>query len=341
VKWRLILVGVAIAALLVPLPSALVERAYSSSIFPALQRVATRTSNLAPVALFDVFVLVALAALAWLCARDVRRKRLGRALVSMAVRLVTLASAIYLVFLLCWGLNYQREPLREKVPFDGQRITADAVLELARDTVGRLNATHTAAHAAGFPAQGELSASLARSFGKSTVSLALANGVVPARPKRSIADLYFRRAGVAGMTDPFFLETLVATDLLPFERPMVVAHEWAHLAGVTDEGEANFVGWLTCVRGTVAEQYSGWLFLYSEVMNALSRDVAREVSASLGPGPRADLQAVRERDRREVSRRLSVAGWLVYDRYLKTNRVEAGVASYGEVLRLVLGTGLR
>jgi hypothetical protein len=43
------------------------------------------------------------------------------------------------------------------------------------------------------------------------------------------------------MTDPFFLETLVASDVLPFERPFLVAHEWSHLAGIADEGEANFV----------------------------------------------------------------------------------------------------
>jgi hypothetical protein len=28
----------------------------------------------------------------------------------------------------------------------------------------------------------------------------------------------------------------------------------------------------------------------------------------------------------------------VYDRYLKANQVESGAASYGEVVRLVLGT---
>jgi hypothetical protein len=37
-------------------------------------------------------------------------------------------------------------------------------------------------------------------------------------------------------------------DLLPFEKPFVAAHEWAHLAGYADESEASFVGWLTCVR---------------------------------------------------------------------------------------------
>ena len=43
------------------------------------------------------------------------------------------------------------------------------------------------------------------------------------------------------MTDPFLLETLIAPDLLEVERPFVIAHEWAHLAGYADESEANFV----------------------------------------------------------------------------------------------------
>jgi hypothetical protein len=34
----------------------------------------------------------------------------------------------------------------------------------------------------------------------------------------------------------------------------------------------------------------------------------------------------------------SRAGYALYDRYLKANRVESGIRSYGEVLRLMLGT---
>ena len=34
----------------------------------------------------------------------------------------------------------------------------------------------------------------------------------------------------------------------------------------------------------------------------------------------------------------SRAGYAIYDRFLKATRVEAGVRSYGEVLRLLLGT---
>ena len=160
---------------------------------------------------------------------------------------------------------------------------------------------------------------------------------VVARPKHSMLDWYFRRAGVDGMTDPFFLETLVAGGLLPFERPFIVAHEWSHLAAITDEGEANFTGWLACVRGAPANAYSGWLFLFGELTRVVNGRDRAALSDALAAGPRADLRAIRERSEREISPRVSAVGWRVYDSYLKANRVEAGAASYDEVVRLVLG----
>jgi hypothetical protein len=181
---------------------------------------------------------------------------------------------------------------------------------------------------------------LSAAFARATRDVGIGRAIVVARPKHSLLDWYFRRAGVDGMTDPFFLETLVAGGVLPFERPFVLAHEWSHLAGIADEGEANFVGWLACVRGPVADQYSGWLFLYGEFAGAVNPGDRAALSARLGPGPRADLRAIRDRFARDVSPRVSTAGWRIYDSYLKANRVEVGVASYAEVVRLVLGVRL-
>lgn len=59
--------------------------------------------------------------------------------------------------------------------------------------------------------------------------------------------------------------------------------------------------------------------------------------ARLLGGPRDDLRAIRDRVERNVSPRLSTAGWRVYDSYLKANRIEAGALSYDDVIRLALG----
>jgi hypothetical protein len=238
-----------------------------------------------------------------------------------------------------WGLNYRRVPLVEKVRFDEAAASPDRLMTLATTTVDEMNRLHASKGAAALTREG-VDGSLARAFDSAQRAIGVATPARPGRPKWSILDVYFKAAGVEGMTDPLFLETLVAGDLLPFERPFVIAHEWSHLAGFADEGEANFLGWLTCTKGSDEAAYSGWQFLYGQLYQSLSPDERKSVSARLEPGPRADLVAAADRVRRHVKPLVANAGWQVYDRYLKANRVEAGTASYAEVVRLVLGIRL-
>jgi hypothetical protein len=58
----------------------------------------------------------------------------------------------------------------------------------------------------------------------------------------------------------------------------------------------------------------------------------------LAPGVIADLQSIRERESRNMKEGISRAQWAFYDRFLKASGVEAGVASYSQLARLVLGT---
>ena len=315
----------------------LVERVYSVHVFPAIQGVLTRASNLTSFAWLDAALLIVPIALFVMTIVDMRRQGRIRGLVHGAVRAVITAFAMALVFVLTWGLNYQRVPMTERVRYDAAAVTIDAVRAIAATAVAEANRLHDAAHAGGLSDAG-VDPVLASAFSHALGDLRLPTAIVVGRPKATLLDWYFRRAGVSGMTDPIFLETLIASDLLPFERPFVVAHEWSHLAGIADEGDANFAGWLTCLRGSAAHRYSGWLFLYGELAASLGRDDRAAVASKLQPGPREDLRAIRERNARQVSPRVSTAGWRVYDSYLKMNRVEAGAASYAHVVRLVAGT---
>ena len=93
------------------------------------------------------------------------------------------------------------------------------------------------------------------------------------RPAEAVALQFLLHARVDRRDDgPFFLETLANGTLLPFERAATVAHEWSHLAGYADESEANFVGWLVCMRGPASAQYSGWLSLVWHDRRRAARD---------------------------------------------------------------------
>jgi len=343
---RVAMAGVVAAAgiaAVLPWPESAVERWYSTGFYPLLQQPMTGLSNHLPFALADVALLAAISAWLFMAVFQLRRsgrRQIGVALGRIAARTVVAAAAIYLAFLGMWGLNYRRLPLERKLGFNSGALTSAAARSATMAAVAKVNELHAQAHAAGWPPSDRIAPALATAFASVARDLNGSGSTVPGRPKHTLLNLYFRPAGVDGATDPFFLETLLATDLLPFERPFVVAHEWSHLAGFADEGEANFMGWLTCARADAASQYSGWLFLYGQLIRDVSRHDREDIVKRLAPGPRADLRAVAARLARDVRPQVSAAGWRVYDTYLKANRVEAGAASYEQVVRLVLGTEL-
>lgn len=335
------LVVFAAAVSLTPLPRSAVERVYSRGLYPLIQPRLTGFSNTIAVALFDATLLTVSAAVLLLWIVRIRRAPRGRALCTAARLLLdtsAFAALLYCWFLATWGLNYQREALRTQLDFREDRITIEGLQKLARRDVDALNALYAPAHRDRWPELGELPPVLDPAFARAQGDLGMAWRVVPGQPKRSLLDLYFRRMSVDAMTDPFFLETLASQSLLPFERPFVVAHEWSHLAGFADESEANFLAWLICMRGGAPPEYSAWLSLYGTIASALPQKDRAGVAGRLQPGPRRDLRAIAERISRQVNPAASRAGYAMYDRFLKANRVQAGIRSYNEVLRLLLGT---
>jgi hypothetical protein len=341
--WRLLVLALAALAAAVPIPPAVIERYYSTLVYPPIQRALTGLSNLTAVALFDVLVVAALAVWGGLFLKDVcftRGQTVLRSSVRVVLRTVTSAACWYLLFLATWGLNYRRLPLAEKLDFDAASVTPRGAADLAAMAVAEMNRLSPIAAEAGASSARVADLSLQQAFAETQRLFGASALARPARPKHTLLNWYFRRVAVDGMTDPYFLETLVLRELLPVEQPMVIAHEWAHLAGYADEGEANFVGWLTCLRASTPDRYSAWLFLYNETARGLPSAERSRIAAAIAAGPRRDLQAIAHRFQTQVNPALSAAGWQVYDRYLKANRVEHGTQSYADVVRLVLGTRL-
>lgn len=318
----LALAGVAAFA---PLPADAIESWYSRGIFPLLQRVLTTISNAVPFALFDALWIGAIAASVVLIRRRIRADgwRLGS--IRSAAALARAGAVVYLLFLAAWGLNYRRVPMFEKVVFHAERVTEDAREALGNWAVRELNAEYSRAHAGPVNVDG-----LRGAFDQVHRTLGGAS-IVAGRPKSTLLGWYFHKASIAGMTDPFLLETMLAPDLLEVERPFVIAHEWAHLAGYADESEANFVAYLACRRGDAAARYSAALVMIGYA------EPARALRAALEIGPRTDLYAIRARYA-QTSGTLRFAAREGYDKYLKANRVERGVESYDAVVQLILGT---
>ena len=336
------IVAAATVAALAPTSAAWVEQTYSRQWYVAGQRILTPVSGLVGFSLLDVLAIAGMLGLGFWWWRGLRRSGSERRRRAVAVGRLTLhtiafAAALYLVFLVLWGLNYRRAPLTAKLDYDAARISSEALVSLASESVDRLNALYKPATAEPWPSFGELPARFGSAFDVVQRRLGAARPAVAGRPKATLLTAYFRRAGIDGMISPFSLEVLVNGTVLPFERPFLVAHEWSHLAGYANESEASFVGVLICLAGDAQSRYSAWLYLSQQLVRHLSQAERERVRAGLDGGPRRDLRAIaaRLRDAVPVVRRSASR---VYDRYLRANRVDAGIASYGLVVDLLLGT---
>ena len=322
-----------------PIGGDTIERHYSTSIYPTIQSIVTPVSNLVPFALFDLLTVGAVAVLIVTVAVAVARARarrtwqpIGALLASMA----TTAAVLYLAFLLVWGLNYRRLPMEQRLVIERGLPSTEQVVTLGFEAIRQMNRLHAEAHKIGWEPDPRYDKALVEAYAFVQERLGGTGGAVPGRLKSSIYGAYFRWTTVDGMIDPFALEVLANPDLLAFERTFVAAHEWAHLAGFADEAEANFVAWLAGIRAGVPAQYSAWLSLYWQIGGEVDPESRQRLWDAVADGPKGDIQAISARLRRGQLPFLRNASWRVYDGYLRANRVEEGIRSYGQVINLIL-----
>jgi hypothetical protein len=334
-----LVVGLALAAAYAPAAPEVTERWFSVGLYPHLQQALTPFSNLVPFAVLDVLMAAGVAVVVLILWRGLTAVRRARRIVPLFMalrRLIVGAAAVYLAFLLLWGFNYRRVSMTDRLVLEPGGPTSDDVARLGMQAVERLNALHEPAHQSGWREAPWQNATLRDTFAAVQRDLSEAPVATLGRLKSTALGPYLRWASIDGLINPFGLEVLANPDLLPFERPFVAAHEWAHLAGYADEAEASFVGWLACVRADPGSAYSGWLGLYWQISSELGEGDRTSVASMLAPGPRRDLEAVVARVRSGEWPFLQSAGWRLYDSYLKANRVEEGIRSYGAVLTLLL-----
>ena len=338
--FQVLIIGAAVLVAVFRPGRLTVEDVYARRWYPLLQANLTSLSNQLPIALFDValVVVILLVVTTWVMTlRRAKKKRLrgiGQALVST----LTIAAVIYLWFLGAWGLNYARQPLEARLPYDATRVTPAAVRVLAEHAVREANRTHAAGHAAGFPAVNAMPQPLITALQDVERELGRPRTTVIARPKYSLLTPFFRASTVSGMCAPFFLETLINPDLTGPERPYVLAHEWAHLSGYAPEDDASFVGLLSVLRAGPAAEYSGWLELAFMAIGQLQPVTQRLVLENLAEGPRRDQQAIYDRVVGSRVELVDRAAWKTYDQMLKSQGVEEGVRSYSRVIQLLIAT---
>lgn len=175
------------------------------------------------------------------------------------------------------------------------------------------------------------------------------------RPKPMFFSDFMCQQDMLGWYFPFSMEANYNYVAYITNRPASLCHELAHLKGYIYEDEANFIGYLACVRSEDPYfEYSGYLsvlgYVESDLRKAAHNDPEGLQKACEGQGLVKIMDQVykddifitqEDRDRIEGkavldSEMVSQATDTFLDTTLKVNGVSDGIISYSRVVELML-----
>ncbi|NLI92350.1 MAG: DUF3810 domain-containing protein [Peptococcaceae bacterium] len=274
------------------------------------------------------------------------RKRKGgkRGLFGFLFQLLIFLGIIYFSFIVIWGLNYNRLPFAETAGFHVKGFSEKQLVQLCEKLIQKANSLR-----AGLPEdeRGVMKAEGGFAEIRKTAPLAYIKGasIYPelggnfGAPKPVFFSRLMSYTGISGIYFPFTGEANVNIDIPDPVLPATTCHEMAHQRGFAREDEANYLAWVTCSSSdNAAFQYSGTILALMYASNALfdnNPPKAYELNKKYGAGLRRDLQAISQYWK-QYEGRVEEFTSDVNDTYLKSNRQEEGVASYGRMVDLLL-----
>ncbi len=315
--------------------SAPVADFYAERCYPLLSAGLSRLASVCPVSLEEVVVIgFAVAFLVVLVSAVQRRKGFFRWLGGTA------RVALWLVvwFYMGWGNNSFRTPLYSRLGIERVSFEKAAFERFLTEYTEALNAD--AGSAAVFDRD-----ALDQDVRKFYAEKVSRYGYAPLHRWQQVKDPLlnplYSAVGVLGFMGPFFCESQLNTDLLDAEYPFTLAHERAHLAGVTSEAEANWWAYAYCRQSSAPfVRYSGYLgILPYAASNAAALLPEDEFGAWLGTVDAAvkeDYAAARDYwDGKRVQVIDDIQRWMM-DRLLKSNGISEGAKDYAGVIGMVM-----
>ncbi len=311
---------------------------YTRHAYPVVARLLAPLSSLVPFAVGDVFIALSVA---WVVAYPpvailIGKRRVRPTLIRVGEYLLW----VYVWFYAAWGLNYAQHDIFHRLrmaPVEADTATFRAFAERYADS---LNATYG-------PTAGDRAI---RWITRQAVHDGYARlshmGISqPDGPEVRAKTMVFSRlssmAGVTGSMGPFFCEMTINADVLPHAYPATYAHENAHLLGIANEGEANFYSYVVCTRAADrAVRFSGYYQILFHVLHNVRALLGDTAYGAYLARLRPEVVALARSDQRYwLARRsplVDTAQTILFDLYLRGNRVAGGTRSYSGVVAIIM-----
>ena len=331
---------------------------YTHNIYPLIANILSHITSSVPLPLGDIFIT---SSICWVVAYPIYQIAYKqRQWKHIVLHVVEYLAWVYVWFYAAWGLNYSQPNIYERMNIQPVEASAQTFRKFAYQYADSLNATYER-NVQEQKCDGEsckiATGNINKTF-KERVHKVVLNGYSdidshgmamginhpfnhcdPA--KTMLFSHLSTMVGVTGSMAPFLSEFTLNADLQPHEYATTYAHEYAHFLGIANEGEANFYSYVVCTASKDnAVRFSGYYHIFFHML--------ANVKTLLGEG---EYEAYVSRIHPDIirlahhdsdywlsrrNRMLDSAQNVVYNLYLRGNRVEGGTKSYSGVIGIIM-----
>ncbi|HSQ89595.1 DUF3810 domain-containing protein [Romboutsia sp.] len=270
------------------------------------------------------------------------------------LNILSILSIAYFLFIVLWGLNYNRVPLQTTLinnynlsfnkNISSVKYNAKDLAKLYNFLINKANETRKSVlenNKGVMKANSDYKGIIDRAkLGYDNIDNILPQTVGSyANPKYVLSSNLMCYTGITGIYFPFTGEANVNVAIPDIYIPSTVIHEMAHQRGFASEDEANFLGYLASINHPDIDfNYSGYILALNHTANALYKadyDTYVTLTKTMSDDVRRDLINNNqfwdkyEGKVDEISNQFN-------DSYLKANGVKEGTASYGKMVDLLL-----
>ena len=324
----------------------LVEAVYGGPTGATAGFLLARATAWLPFSLAEFLLMAFVAWQLWRLGRAFARRPRGRRLARAVVLTTRDLSVVVAIFYLVWGLHYARPTLPERSGWPVIDADLERRVTWTGQQIERLNSAYRALHGTDdlgvpTPAPADLRAlddalEIAWARLPERLGLPAAAGWRRGPVKEVWISPLMHRLGLSGFYFPFTGEANVNDTVPIVHRARVMSHEKAHQRGIGPEDEANFLGWYAAATAEHPHaRYSAAMFASRQLLFTLPAAERDSLVALRLPGVQRDVDdlyaywRMGQGPARTVARSVNHA-------YLRSNRVEGGIESYGRSVRLLL-----
>lgn len=334
---------IAVAIKIFSLSSAAVENYYSTGVYPFISAVQRIVLGWIPFSVGDFFYLFAGIYLLYNAIRFiqklVRRRANGPYLKNVGLNLLTGTLAVYVVFNLLWGLNYNRRGIDFQLGFDNLEYSNNDLVNVTELVAAKMNALQPSSELTrlSLKKKSHLFKGAIDSYRELSKTTIIAYPYPSVKP--SIFSYLGNYLGFTGYYNPFSGEAQVNTTTPLFIRPFTTCHEIGHQLGYAKESEANFAGYLSAISSSDSSfLYAVYfeMFAYSARYLYYADSAAlKQITTRLSPGVKDDIKELRE-FYLSYKNPVETAIDRLYSQYLKANEQPTGKMSYSEVVAMLI-----